>query len=155
MGSSPTGATISNLNLINMHSESEIKEDMDKLRAHINALADKYGDEFSCILSAGVSMGNVWAGSSITCGESRLVHQACHGFLENPRFIDEFFDAVKCVLLKHGQDRPEFLKEIMKESIESMKRMLIMETEHFKKRMDEKEADEAVQDLLKQAGFTN
>lgn len=138
-----------------MHSESEIKEDMDKLRAHIDALSDKYGDDFSCVLAAGVSMGNVWAGSSITCGESPLVHQACHAFLENPKFIDEFFDAVKCVILKHGKDRPEFLKNIIAESIESMKRMLIMETEHFKKHIAEKEVDEAVQDLLKQAGFTN
>lgn len=155
MGSSPTGATIINLKFKQMHSESEIKEDMDKLRAHIDALADKYGDEFSCILAAGVSMEKVWAGSSLTCGEPYLVHQACHGLLENPKFIDEFFDAVKCVILKHGQDRPEFLKEIIKESIESMKRMLIMETEHYKKHMAEEDADEAVQDLLKQTGFTN
>lgn len=138
-----------------MHSESEIREDMDKLRAHIDALADKYGDEFSCLLSTGVSMENAWAGISLTCGVHNLIHQACHGLLENPKFIDEFFDAVKCVLLKRGQDRPEFLKEILKESVESMKRMLIMETEHYKKHMAEKDADEAVQDLLKQTGFTN
>jgi len=138
-----------------MYSESEIKEDMDKLRAHIDALADKYGDDFSCILSAGVSMEDTWAGSCLSCGAPYLMHQACHVLLENPKFIDEFFDAVKCVLSKRGQDRPEFLKEMMKESIESVKRMLIMETEHYKKCMAEKEADEAVQDLLKQAGFKN
>jgi len=39
-----------------MHSELEIKEDMDKLRAHIDALMNKYGDDFSCILAAGVSL---------------------------------------------------------------------------------------------------
>lgn len=138
-----------------MHSESEIKEDMDKLHAHIEALMDKYGDDFSCVLSAGVSMEDAWVGSCLSYGESYLIHQACHGLLKNPRFIDEFFDAVKCVLLKQGEDRPEILKKIMAESIESMKRLLIMETDHFKKRMAEKEADEAVQDLLKQAGFTN
>lgn len=138
-----------------MHSEQEIKEDMDKLRAHIEALSDKYGDDFSCVLSAGVSMEKVWAGSCLSCGEPYLVHQACHGLLENPKFIDEFFDAVKCVLLKHSEDRPEFLKEIMKESVESMKRMLIMETKHYKKFTAEKEVDDAVQDLLKKAGFTN
>lgn len=138
-----------------MHSESEIKEDMDKLRAHIEALTDKYGDDFSCILTAGVSMEEAWAGSSIMYGESYLVHQACHGLLENPKFIDEFFDAVKCVILRHGEDRPEVLKKLITESIESMKRMLIMETEHYKKHMAEKEADEAVKKLLKQVGFTN
>lgn len=138
-----------------MHSESEIKEDMDKLRAHIDALMDKYGDDFSCVLSAGVSMEDAWAGACLSYGESYLVHQACHGLLENPRFIDEFFDAVKCVILKHREDRPEVLKKLITESIESMKRMLIMETKHFKKRMAEEEADKAVQDLLKQAGFTN
>lgn len=136
-----------------MHSEPEIREDMGKLRAHIEALADKYGDEFSCVLSTGVDIGEAWAGSSIACGESPQIHQACHGLLENPKFIDEFFDAVKCVLSK--KDRPDFLKEIMKESVESMKRMLIMETKAYKERIAEKEVDEAVQDLLKKAGFAN
>lgn len=138
-----------------MHSESEIKEDMDKLRAHIDALIDKYGEEFSCVLSAGVSMEDAWAGSCLTYGEPYLVHQACHGLLENPKFIDEFFDAVKCVILKRGKNRPDFLKRMITESIESMKRMLIMETENYKKHMAEKEADEAVKDLLEQAGFAN
>ena len=138
-----------------MYSESEIRDDVDKLRAYIEALMDKYGDDFSCVLSAGVSMKDAWAGSCLVCGEPYLVHQACHGLLENPKFIDEFFDAVKCVVLKHGKDRPEILKKLITESIESMKRMLIVETEHYKKHMAEKEADEAVQDLLKQAGFTN
>ena len=137
-----------------MHSELEIKEDMDKLRAHIEALADKYGDEFSCILSAGATMEDTWVGSCLTYGESYLVHQACHGLLKNPRFIDEIFDAVKCVILK-SEDRPEFLKKVIAESIESMKRMLIMETDHYKRHMAEKEADEAVKNLLKQTGFTN
>ena len=138
-----------------MHSELEIKEDMDKLRAHIEALSDKYGDDFSCVLSAGVSMEDAWAGSCLTYGESHLLHQACHGLLENPRFIDEFFDAVKCVTLNHGKDRPEFLKRMLSESIESMKRMLITKTERYREYKAEKEADEAVQDLLKQAGFAN
>ena len=138
-----------------MYSESEIRDDMSKLHAHIDALTDKYGDDFSCVLSAGVSMEDAWAGSSLTFGEPYLLHQACHGLLENPKFINEFFDAVKCVMLKHGKDRPDFLKNMMTESIEAMKRMLIKETNHYKKFMDEKEVDEAVQDLLKRAGFTN
>jgi hypothetical protein len=33
--------------------------------------------------------------------------------------------------------------------------MLIMETKHYKKFTAEKEVDDAVQDLLKKAGFTN
>lgn len=138
-----------------MHSELEVKEDMDKLRSHIEAIADKYGDDFSCVLSAGVDIGDAWAGSCLAWGESHLLHQACHGLLENPKFIDEFFDAVKCVILKRDQDRPELLKEMIKESIESMKRMLIKETDHYKKYVAEKEADEAVQDLLKKTGFAN
>ena len=132
-----------------MFAESEIREDMDKLRAHIEVLMDKYGDDFSCILSTGVGMDECWAGSCLSYGESRLLHQACHGLLENPRFIDEFFDAVKCVALKH--DHPDFLKQIISESIESMKRMLIKETKSYK----EHEIDEAVQDLLKKSGFAN
>lgn len=138
-----------------MYAESEIREDMDKLRAHIDALISKYGDDFSCVMSAGVAMDDAWAGSCLTCGESHLVHQACHGLLENPKFIDEFFDAVKCVMMKAGEGKPEFLKVVMRESMDSLKRLLIMETDHYKKRMAEKEVDEAVQDLLKQAGFTN
>lgn len=138
-----------------MHSELEIREDMEKLRAHIDVLVDKYGDDFSCILAAGVAMDKAWAGSSLTCGESYLVHQACHGLLENPRFIDEFFDAVKCVMLRTGEDKPEFLKMAMRESMDSLKRLLIAQTKSFKEHEAEKDADEAVQDLLKQAGFTN
>jgi hypothetical protein len=138
-----------------MHSESEIKDDMDKLRAHIEVLMDKYGDDFSCVLSVGVSMEDAWAGSCLAYGESYLVHQACHGLLENPKFIDEFFDAVKCVILKHGEDRPKVIQEMMSESMDSIKRMLIMETKDFKRHKAEKEANDAVKDLLKQAGFTN
>ena len=138
-----------------MHSESEIRDDMDKLRAHVEALMDKYGDEFSCILSAGVAMEDVWAGSCLTYGDDYLMHQACHGLLENPKFIDEFFNAVKCVALRDGQDRPEFLKEMMKMSVESLKCMLIKGTKRYKEHMASKEIDEAVQDLLKKSGFTN
>lgn len=132
-----------------MHSESEIRDDMDKLRAYIEALMDKYGDDFSCILSAGVAMDECWAGSCLSYGETPLLHQACHGLLENPRFIDEFFDAVKCVALK--QDHPDFLKPIISKSVDSMKFMLIKETKQFK----EHEIDEAVQDLLRKSGFSN
>lgn len=138
-----------------MFAESEIREDMDKLRAHIDALMDKYGDEFSCVLSAGVSMEDAWAGSCITYGKDYLVHQACHGLLENPRFIDEFFDAVKCVITKAGEDRPEFLKMLMKESMDSLKRLLIIQTKDFKDRKAEEDADRAVKNLLRQAGFEN
>jgi succinate dehydrogenase flavin-adding protein (antitoxin of CptAB toxin-antitoxin module) len=136
-----------------MHSEPEIREDMEKLRDHVKALADKYGDEFSCILSAGVDMGKAWAGSSLVYGESYLVYQACRGLLEMPKFIDEFFDAVKDVL--SSKELPDFLKEMTRESVESMKRMLIVETKAYKKFTAEKEVDEAVQDLLKKAGFAN
>jgi hypothetical protein len=138
-----------------MFAELEIREDMDKLRAHIDALRDKYGDEFSCILSAGVSMDNAWAGSCLSCGESYLVHQACHGLLENPKFIDEFFDAVKCVITKADGDKPEFLKMVMRESMDSLKRLLITQTKSFKEYKAEEDADKAVKDLLRQAGFEN
>lgn len=138
-----------------MYTESEIREDMSKLCDHIDTLIDKYGEDFSCIISAGVDMDDAWAGSCMSYGENYLLHQACHGLLNNPKFIDEFFDAVKCIILKQGEDRPEFLKKMVTESIESMKRMLIKETEPYKKYKAEKEVDEAVQDLLKQAGFAN
>lgn len=138
-----------------MHSESEIKEDMDKLHAHIEALTDKYGDDFSCVLSAGASMEDTWVGSCLTYGEDLLVHQACHGLLENPKFIDEFFNAVKCVMTKAGEDKPEFLKVMMRESMDSLKRLLIMNTKSFKDHVAEEEADKAVKTLLKQAGFEN
>jgi len=138
-----------------MYSESEVRDDMEKLRAHVEALINKYGDDFSCVLSAGASIGDAWAGSCLGYGESHLMHQACHGLLENPKFIDEFFDAVICVLMKSRSDRSELLKVMMRESLEGVKRMLIMETEHYKKHMAEKDADEAVQALLKQTGFKN
>lgn len=138
-----------------MFAESEIREDMDKLRAHIDALIAKYGDEFSCVISTGVAMDDAWAGSCITYGEDYLVHQACHGLLENPKFIDEFFNAVKCVTAKVGEDRPEFLKVLMGESINSLKHLLITQTKSFKEYKAEEDADKAVKDLLRQAGFEN
>jgi hypothetical protein len=138
-----------------MFAESEIRDDMDKLRAHIDALIDKYGDEFSCVLSAGVSMDDAWAGSCLTYGKDYLIYQACHGLLENPKFIDEFFNAVKCVVTKAGEDKPEFLKVMMRESMDSLKRLLIMNTKSFKDHVAEEEADKAVKTLLKQAGFEN
>lgn len=138
-----------------MFAESEIREDMDKLRSHIDALITKYGDEFSCVMSAVVAMDDAWAGSCLTYGEDYLIHQACHGLLENPKFIDEFFDAVKCVMMKASEDKPEFLKMAMKESMDSLKRLLITQTKSFKDHKAEKDADEAVKALLKQAGFDN
>lgn len=138
-----------------MFAESEIREDMDKLRAHIDALIDKYGEELGCVMSIGVAMKDSWAGSILTYGEDLLVHQACHGLLENPKFIDEFFNAVKCVITRAGEDKPEFLKVMMRESMDSLKRLLIMNTKSFKDHVAEEEADEAVKTLLKQAGFEN
>ena len=138
-----------------MHSEKEIRDDMDKFRAFVDALRDKYGDDFSCILSAGVSMEKYWAGCCLSCGNDYLLHQACHGLLDNARFIDEFFNAVKCVLDKLGEDKPEFMKLMMRESMNSLKRLLITDTEGFKQHLAEEDANNAVKDLLKQAGFEN
>ena len=153
MGSSPIPATINNLKFKIMHSEKEIREDMDKLRAHIEALRDKYGEDFSCVLSTGVGMEEYWAGASITCGKPYLLHQACHGLLENPVLVSEFFKAVDCVLSK--DDKPEVLKKLMSESLRSLRNLVIKNSKGYKEYKEEQEAEQAVDDLLKQTGFTN
>lgn len=145
-----------------MHTKEEVMEDLYRVRDLVNELETKYGPEFSCALSAGVGVHteitsddepDAYAGVACVVGRTPMLHSACHALLESPKFVDEFFDAVKCVILR--RDTPDFLKRMVVESIESMKRLLIMETKQFKEHEAEKETDEAIQDLLRQAGFTN
>ena len=138
-----------------MHSESEIKDDLDKLRAFIDALKDKYGDDFSCVFSTGVATEEYWIGGCLACGDDYMLHQACHGLLENVRFIDQFFDAVKCLISKGGNDRPEFLKELMRDSLDSLKKIIIRNSDGFKKHLEELDTENAIKNLLKESGFTN
>ena len=128
--------------------ENEIREDLDKVRSMIDALRTKYDDEeFGCVFTAGRDLGEAWAGSVLVCGDSHSMHQVCHGLLEVPKFIDEMCDAMKCVLLQNSTS-PEIIGVLAAKSVDSLKRLLIMRTKAYKKHMEEKEVDEAVDNLV-------
>lgn len=136
-----------------MYTEEEVRQDMEELRNHVEALKLKYGEDFSSVVVTGVKIDDYWAGGCIVGGNPLGVHQSCHALLDCVKFIDEFFDACKCVL--HDDKKPEVMQKLEEMNLESLKKLLIMKTNEFKKIKAEHEAEEAVQDLLKQTGFTN
>lgn len=136
-----------------MYTEEEIKQDMDKLRDHVEALRLKYGENFSSVIVSGVKMDDYWAGACIISGESFGLHQACHAMLNSARLIDEFFDACKCVL--HDDKKPEMIQKLEEMNLESLKKLLIMRTDDFKKAKAEHDAEESVKQFLHDAGFAN
>ena len=136
-----------------MYTEEEIMQDMDKLRDHVDALRLKYGEDFSSVIVAGTTIGDCWAGACLIGGKSSGLHQACHALLGYIKFIDEFFDACKCVL--HDDKKPEFLEELEKMNLESLKRVLITKTKEYEKAKAELDAEESVKQFLHNTGFTN
>ena len=136
-----------------MHTEEEVRQDMDTLRSHVDALRLKYGEDFSSVVVTGVAIDEYWAGACMISGEPSGLHQACHAMLKCPRLIDEFFDACKCVL--HDDDEPEILQKLKDMNLESLKKMLIIKTDEFKKARAEHEAEESVQKFLHDIGFSN
>lgn len=136
-----------------MYTEEEIRQDVDKLRDHVDALRLKYGENFSSVVATGVKMDEYWAGACMVSGESFGIHQACHALLGCVRFIDEFFDACKCVL--HDDKKPEMLQKLEEMNLESLKKLLIMRTDEFKKAKAEYDAEESVKQFLHDTGFSN
>jgi hypothetical protein len=149
-----------------MHTEEEIREDMDKLHALIDSLKVKYGPEFACVLAAGAGINteitneddpDAFAGGAYMVGDPAMFHQACHCLLKSCKFIDGIIDAMECVIMhEHRKSgKPEFLDMMMVTSLESLKKILIMSTDEFKERLDAKNIEEAVENLLRDAGFKN
>jgi len=136
-----------------MYTEEEVRQDMDQLRSHVDVLRAKYGEDFSSIIAAGVKIDEYWAGTCMIGGESTGFHQACHALLQCSKFIDEFFDACKCVL--HDNDKPEVVQKLLEMSIESLKKSLIIKTDEFQKAKAEFDAEESVKKFLHDTGFAN
>ena len=147
-----------------MNTQEEVREDLEKFHDLIKEMEAKYGPEFSCAISAGVGVHteftdeddpDAYAGICCVSGDPAMLHQACHCLLRSVRFIDEFMDAVKCVLIHEHKDmgRGEVGEKLLVMSIESMKKMLVMSTDEFKKEVAKAEAAEAVDELLKRTGF--
>lgn len=145
-----------------MNTQKEVRDDLEKFHDIIKEMEVKYGPEFSCAIAAGVGVHteftdeddpDAYAGVCCVSGDPALLHQACHCLLKSARFIDEFMDTVKCVLMNEHKGRDEVAKKLLDLSIDSMKKMLIMATDEFKKAVAEAEAEEAVNKLLKGAGF--
>ena len=147
-----------------MNKQEEVKEDLEKIHYLIKELEVKYGPEFSCAIAAGVGVHteftdeddpDAYAGVCCVSGDPAMLHQACHCLLKSVRFIDEFMDAVKCVLINEhrSKGRDEVAQKLLELSIEAMKKMLVMSTDEFKEAVAKVEAEEAVDELLKGAGF--
>lgn len=129
--------------------ENEVREDLDRVRAMIDALKLKYGEDFSCVWTAGCNIGEAWAGEAIIAGEPAMLHMACHGLLDAPKFVDEICDTIKCVLHNNQpENMPKLIVQAMESSINSLKKVLLMSTKEYKKRMEEKEIEENVQELV-------
>ena len=150
-GSSPAGATT--LIYIIMYTKEEVSQDMDKLRDHVDALRLKYGEDFSSVIVAGTVIDDYWVGACMVGGQSPGLHQICHALLGCVKFIDEFFNACKCVL--HDDEKPELLQDLEKANLESLKRMLIVRTKEYEKAKAELDAEESVKQFLHDAGFAN
>lgn len=147
-----------------MHTEEEIREDMDKLHAFIDSLKVKYGPEFACAISVGAGINteiteeddpDTFAGGAYIVGESAMFHQACHCLLKSCKFIDGMIDAMECVILREHRksDKPKFLDTMMVTSLESLKKILIMSTDEFKKEQENQEIEDVVNKLLRDTGL--
>lgn len=147
-----------------MHTKEEISEDVDKLHDFIDSLKAKYGPEFACALSVGTGINteiteeddpDAFAGGAYIVGEKAMLHQACHCLLKSCKFIDGIIDAMECVILREHRksNKPEFLDMMMVTSLESLKKILVMSTDEYKKEQENKEIDDAVSQLLRDAGL--
>lgn len=147
-----------------MHTQEEIREDMDRLHAFIDSLRVKYGPEFSCAMAAGAGIHteitseddpDAYAGGAYMVGSEEMFHQACHCLLKSCKFIDGIIDAMECVILheRRGSDKPEFLDKMMVKSFESLKKLLIMSTDEFKQ--ENQEINDSINQLLRDSGFKN
>ena len=149
-----------------MHTQEEIREDMDKLHAFIDSLRVKYGPEFACAMAAGTGINteitseddpDAFAGGAYMVGDQAMFHQACHCLLKSCKFIDGMIDAIECVILHEHREsgKPEFLDKIMVTSLESLKKILIMSTDEFREEAEKQEIDKAVDQLLRDSGLKN
>lgn len=147
-----------------MHTQEEIREDMDRLHAFIDSLRVKYGPEFACAVAAGAGINteitseddpDTFAGGAYMLGEPAMFHQACHCLLKSCKFIEGMIDAMECVIIHEHREsgKPEFLDTIMVTSLESLKKILIMSTEEFKQEKENQEIDDSIDQLLKNSGF--
>lgn len=147
-----------------MHTQEEIREDMDKLHAFIDSLRVKYGPEFACTIAAGTGINteitseddpDAFAGGAYMVGDPAMFHQACHCLLKSCKFIDGIIDAMECVIThEHRKSgKPEFLDMMMVTSLESLKKILIMSTDEFKEEKEKQEIDKAVDQLLRDTGL--
>lgn len=149
-----------------MHTQEEIREDMDRLHAFIDSLRVKYGPEFACAIAAGTGINteitskddpDAFAGGAYMVGDQAMFHQACHCLLKSCKFIDGIIDAMECVIMQEHKEsgKPKFLDMMMVNSLESLKKILIMSTNEFKEEKEKQELDEAVDQLLRDSGLKN
>lgn len=133
-----------------MYNEEEVREDYKRLIDYLKTLESKYGDSFACVVALGVEIDDeAVAGSMFAMGEDQLFHQLLHMIVDRcPRFIDEFFDVVSCLTLKSHKDAPDFIKQMLVASVESMKKEVMKQSREFKRLKAEHDAKESVDKFL-------
>lgn len=133
-----------------MYDEKEVKEDYKRLIGYLKTLESKYGDSFACVVALGVEINDETVAASLsTMGEDQIFHQLLHMIVDrSPRFIDEFFDVVNCLTLKSHKDAPDFVKQMLAASVESMKRQVMEQSREFKRLKAEHDAQKSVDKFL-------
>lgn len=151
LGSSPTGATINNLKIIKEMIEAVIKQDLESINDLLRTLAEKYDQDFYFVGGYGIKGDKsqddlpIYSNVSII-GVKTDICFGLHNLLNSELGAAVVLDALIChcnmeIPAKskvQGLARELFLSEIKSELINKIK---------------SKDADKAVQELLKNSGF--
>jgi len=129
---------------------NELEQDLKKLVNHVDCFQEKYN---CCMLSAmTVSIDEKRAACQVYLkgGEAQDLHMLCHGLLKSPRFVDEMFDAIKCVINKANPEKEDTFKNfLIDSSLESIKKLvLLIAVKEAKEREAESDAENTVKKFL-------
>lgn len=130
---------------------NEFQQDLKKLIDHVKCFQEKHD---CCVLNAvakDLDEEKAACGVMLKGGEPVELHMLCHALLRSPRFVDEMMDAIKCIVhhLDPHKEKDSFRNFLMDASLESLKKLLLLAAVKLQEaEKDEKDADEAVKNLL-------
>lgn len=126
---------------------TELKQDLKKLVDHVDCFQEKYD---CCMLSAmAVSIDEEKAACQVYLkgGDAQALHMLCHGLLKAPRFVDELFDTIKCVIRHVDPEKEDPFKNFLIESsLESIKKLVLLVA--LKEREANNDAEDSVKKFL-------
>jgi hypothetical protein len=126
---------------------NELEQDLKKLVDHVDCFQEKHN---CCMLSAmTVSIDEKRAACQVYLkgGDTQDLHMLCHGLLKSPRFVDEMFDAIKCVINKSNPEKGDTFKNFLIDStLETIKKLVLLIA--VKEREAESDAEDTVKKFL-------